>query len=335
MSRSHLVPKVIIDVNGRATTVYVNPDKDKGVGAQGSGSQAPPPPPVVNNVSGFVDNVVSPYDLGLEDLYLFSGADIGAVDEDTGMSHVSVTVDLESRFWAERYYEDIEEKGGDYFDAVYYVSRALGDTFHEVLDSRYGEYDRDDSLDGEGVRIHLPLYIDPKKTTMDDLSNKIWNETALVKMTNEFDSGSFGATDMNRFVHDLIDIESGGEVRDLYKYDLAFYERDWEEVMAENPHLELFKDTFRGEEEIERLAREKSASKVYARALEEDFEIPIDYEEAFELDWESNKNNFAPDSLEAKTRGRSIPEVVERVTERVNGDRERRKAELLARYKQA
>lgn len=154
-------------------------------------------------------------------------------------------------------------------------------------------------------------------------------------MTNEFDSGSFGATDMNRFVHDLIDIESGGEVRDLYKYDLAFYERDWEEVMAENPHLELFKDTFRGEEEIERLAREKSAFKVYARALEEDFEIPIDYEEAFELDWESNKNDFAPDSLEAKTRGRSIPEVVERVTERVNGDRERRKAELLARYKQA
>ena len=365
MTRSHLVPKQIVDKNGKVTTVYVNPSQERTEGDVLPSLTAPPSTSMRDKVSSHMNDLISPQDLGLEDIYPVSHVSVSEQDED-GMCYADVVVELDNDFWAKSYDAEVAKKGGDRSDANYFVSRALGETFEQILRSRYGEFDMDDSMGDEGIRLSFGIPLDPEKTSLGDLSNRIWDETPVVQMANEFDPGTWGALDMSRAVHELVDIESGGEYRDLYGYDLLVNlptEEDIREVAEENPSIAgnvMSSDL--GWNEARKRAKERS----FQRAFEKNIDIPKDYEDAFELEWEQREplvhteheeayNELAklrrtgvsraeilnsPElarvneiAQEIRERGRGNPKIVRRVLERVETERQNRKKSVFESFK--
>ena len=359
MPKSHLVPKQIVDRNGRVTTVYVNPDKTGSVGNIPETTLVSPPSSSANGLTQYINKPLSGKDLGLESLYLLSDVDIGEQDEN-GMSHVGVAVDLESKWWTDRFLEDSKKRGGDKDNANYYVARALGSNFQEILKSRYGNFEPIDSLEGEGLRAVLSLEVDPGHTTLEDLESMIWNDTPLVRMQDDFESGVSGE-DLNELVYKLADVEGGGDFRLLEQYDLLSSGPTFEDIMeveSTNPPLE---GPNRQEELYER-ALAVSKDKIFGRAYEEGVEIPADYEKAFESEWEQerevfeNLHSFASDRLAIarenndiegvskrekqvedlsralNTRGRSSPVTVKRVRSLVEEDRKQKIDALFEEY---
>lgn len=147
----------------------------------------------------YADQYLSPSELGLETLTPEIQVNISEKTDDNGVpvdGVVTAIIDVREDL---KFHRDLDREKGDPFNQFFAQDGEINPRVTEVLASIIRDrYKGDDfAIDGETEISEdfftFSLYLDvPVETTVEELGAKIWEETELVKFSNEVDPGTFG-----------------------------------------------------------------------------------------------------------------------------------------------